>query len=200
MPIQEYFDTKKRAKMLEDTLLLEIREAFDAGYRSLTTKVGNDNLLDMDKLKNGTFRKQFEDTAMEYLTDKAQRYLTAPPADPIDKLFKENRLMKGYAGFSRLELNSVLEQGKENSTFDNLMKALRRNIGVVTDDISATPLGMINPGTDAFLIPGYVGLTGKIDERKLAGSKVEELAQLLDAYEQFGVVPPKLYEDKPYKI
>ena len=201
MGITEYLDAKKKAQSLEDTLMnVDFLGAMNKAYESIAVPDANGyGMLDMKKLDDPIFRRQFEDAAMSYLVDKSRKYAGVPSTVTHD-VFQENRLLRGHINFTRTQFHALMGELKSQASYENISKALRRNIGEVLDDIRATPISNLNSGLDTGHIIDYTGTAGKLDPVKLAREDESELAGILDAYEKFGVVPPELYKDKPYKI
>jgi hypothetical protein len=201
MGITDYLNAKKQAQDLEASLVnVDFLGAMSKAYESIAVPDANGyGMLDMKKLENPVFRKKFEDAAMGFLTEKARKYVGVPTT-VVHDVFQENRLLRGHIGFTRTGFHALMGNLKSEASYENISKALRRNIGDVLDEIRATPITKLNSGLDTGHVIDYTGAAGKIDPMKLALEDESELAGILDAYEQFGVVPPKLYENKPYKI
>ena len=200
MGLTDYLNAKEQANDLEATLInVDFLGAMSAAYDSISEAdpVTGYKTLKMKKLDTPAFRKQFEDAAMGFLVDKSRRYLGV--SIPHD-VFQENRMLNGYMGFNRNGFHSLVGKLKSKATFNNVYEALGESMGAVIEDIKATPIIKLNAGLDTADVINHTKTAGILDPMKLAREDERELARLLDAYESFGVVPPKFYADKPYKI
>jgi hypothetical protein len=191
MGINDYLEASKKAKRLEDTLLFNIRYAILAAEATTKNQAGEISLAGLneqagrDAYMKALFKPLLEDT-LKYqgISSNAQR-----------DVFKDAELLHGRYGFTQPIIAEFIEENKDNTTFDTLLKRIYEYVKPQVANIRNAPMLTLK-AEDASLVVSHTKLSGKVDHQKLT---LTDMAQIINVYEQLGVVPPKFLEDKPYK-
>ena len=82
-------------------------------------KKAEKTIININYLSNKKSRKVFIDTFMEYITNSAMNFFKSD----INKLdiFQKTSLVKGYSGFSWIEIYQIVENKKENTTYNDFL-------------------------------------------------------------------------------
>ena len=192
MVLQDYLREKKKAKRLVDTLLLDFRKAYNLAEE--TTR-DNESLIDLEKLTNETSRNNFKTTLIGDLTKAAREYQKVPQNEVYD-LFQQDRLLRGYIGFTGVEIDAIVDQLKEKISFENTFKNLEELIKPVIQNIKATSLTFLSE-SDANDVIAYTRTQNKVDATKL---NKQYMAELINIFENIGIVPDKALIGKPYLV
>jgi hypothetical protein len=189
--IQDYENASLTAKRDVATTQFNLRRAYDAALE--TTKLDPaDFYVAPDRLEDDAVRATFKDTLMNTLSAPYAAGLAAMPNDPQ---IAQQLLLSGWFGFGRSEIDNVIDGYKENLNFDNFSEFLnektqfKRSLGrrfdytrSVLDDVSTAD------------VVGHVGINPTQPDRIGLEDKIE----LMNLYEQHGVVSPNALRDKPY--
>ena len=194
MPVQDYLEAKKTARKELDTLIYDIERAYSSGVAKLK---GDDGYIDMDLLNNSTGRESLEDEVISELCNNAKTYLGLSEED-FNQLndLKQGRLLSAYLGTTVTGIKEIFGAYKENISRESFMKEIQKQMQGRFRDLEMYPSSKLSQA-DAPEVVKYTGLKGKVNLEKL---ELKDMAELLDNFDRFKVVPPVFLEGKSYKI
>lgn len=188
--INEYLNEQKKARNSIETLKRRIRQAYDQAQEKT-----NDGVYDcLDNLTEKLQRDNFAGTLINHLLAPLQASIAALPEGD---LAARALLMHGFYGFTETHLKQFIEDTKENLSFDRYWEYLfnpekTQLENAINIRLQAPPsiLDKIPPEE----ILSYV----KIAAKNPAKLTLKDKTELISAYRQLGVIPPKLLEGKAY--
>lgn len=181
MPVKEYLDKKKEAKKLEDTIKSYIRFSFDDAIREelYDPKEG----LVWDKLNDDTKRDSVTKKIRENLETYVNSFFEANPKGEL----KKSLLASGCLGFTSEQIKLIIDTKKGDFNFDMYDRFTTEAFKPIEEKIATILSGYLSE-KDRDEVIKYTGINKKLLKDKLT---VPIMAQMLDLYEQLGVVPPK---------
>ncbi len=196
MPINAYNGTKKQAEEQElPTQERDLRKAYDVALDG--TKAGG-RLVNLGALANDTHgrspgRDAFKRTFADTFRTSTQEYLGAAGAHWDG--FQADAAQAGTYGTTEAQFLNEIEAKKEDFTFDALVKAAANGIKQVKERLGARIQSQLTEA-DRDAVLQHVG----VDPAQVYADRIGagNLAQLLDMFEQLGVIPPKVLEKQPY--
>ena len=189
--VQQYLDLAGQAQRHTDTIMHNYR----AGYNQAeATTIGQDGLVNLESLAGATARDNFYNTFVGSLQQTAAQYMGVNFGN-LD-IFRKNMLMTGMFGSNVAQIRALVDGLRGNMSFDEMTKLLSKGLETVVQNYRAAATTALK-AEDAERVVEYTHTQGMIDPGKLS---VLEMAELLGVHKQFGVVPPKVIEGKPYYI
>lgn len=187
--VQDYLEAQKKAHNSSETMQRRMRQAYDAAQESL--QQGNyDNL---ESLVDDNVRNNFKQEMITKLLDPLRASIAALPEDDI---FAEDMLMRSFYGVTQTNISEFVDAAREQNTFSNFMKWLQSDKTEYVKSIKErlnTPRSIMGDVTAAD-VSSYVNVTFVTPDLVTLDDKIE----LVDIFEQSGVVPPKYLQNKPY--
>lgn len=194
MAIDNYFEAKKKAKKEIDTRSFYLRESYLEAEKGL---MDNNDKIDYSLLNTPEKRNGFINKIYSALWDKIKNFIKEEHWNNGE--VRESWLF-GYLGLTKNNIFSLVEGYKSDLSFDKFFEEILNPEKTLVKrklaEITQFPITKLSK-SDAEDVVRYTGLEGKVDPKKL---RIYDLAELLDIFERFGVVPPKAIEDKPYLI
>lgn len=192
--IQKYFDHSEKAEKILATVDMHHSEAYTAAANKHL--MGEDGLIDYNKLKDEKIGEKFADTMSDFIFDKAATYFGYKKEhEAITKklkgdVFKKDALMRAYSGSTQSQYRRFIATSKEKYTFQQhtdekfkgkLMEDVRATVGqAVGSHLNRSHIDDIIKYTDAskfFTTPKDVSL--------------ETALKLLNYHKQSGGLPQK---------
>jgi len=204
MSIANYDVAKEVMDSKLQTLLLEIRQSYDSALASNEFK-DKDGLLDMSKVKEniGTLKTK----VVSGLESKVKKYYGGS-IDGLDD-FEKARLMTARYGFASVDALSLIDQIKENPSFDAFYTMVSqgqevrggRNIPALMAGLKRDMMGYSASkltSADAGDIINEFGLGGKVDPDKLTDPM--DMANIIETCRNNSQYVKKFLSDKNYLV
>jgi len=200
MPAQAYVDLKNQAERVFNTRDLRIRQAYDS---ALTTTINGSGEVDLDTLANQPARNAFKTTFFNSLDPVINAYLGIPAGAPTD-IFRQNMLWKGYAGFSRTDLDSIVEKVQKKLDFKTFRGITEDPLQRVSQELQNGALSGLTaadgPNVVAYLNtdPANAPIIPHINPARL--TNITDMATIINQYLSQHVITQDFLKDKPYYI
>lgn len=185
MTIEDYLNTKKRSKKILDTIKRDHYRAFDI---ALDTLVGEDGLLDVDKLNEAEYQERFADSMDAYYKTVAKAFFESETNDAL----KQAMMANTYAGINREGLLQLIKQEntklfRENK-YINFIPELTKQVQEI---LSSDTLGHIKE-EDIDPILEYTNITNIVDRNKV--DKIGAI-KILNIFDEYREVPKFMVKD-----
>jgi hypothetical protein len=189
--IADYDTANKKALSSVATNQWLLRQAVDGALEGTKAAPG-DFYINPSRLSDDAVRATFKDAVF---TGMKTPYNAAIAALPGDADTESGAFLRGMWGFGRQELDAYVDGTKGGFQFDGLFKFLGEKTGY--QDALAARFDHARSVMDQVSTADVVTHTGitPVDPSKITLDDKLEVNRLFD---QFGVVPPKSIEDKPY--
>lgn len=186
--VQDYLDAQKQAQRSVETLKRRVRGAYDAAQAT----TNNEAYDCLDRLVDDTIRGRFKNTLISSLITPIQAMINGTPED---RIFQEALAMNGFYGFTGEQLRGLIDGAKDKLTFEGFWDYLgkKTRFGEVQQIRYQAPGNVL----DQVAIPDVVNYTG-IAPTQPDLITLQDKAELISWFEEYGVVPTKLIQDKPY--
>jgi hypothetical protein len=189
MPVQDYYNTQKKAIKEVDTLLLRISESYNAAIR--TTIDEEDGLVNRASLEDQGNLNRATRSLTDIIENEAKRRVLGNPeaTDVLDI----RRAWAGYLGLSKEDVIKKFLSNPTPSSFSNDMeRSIQRHIKSV---YMASALDKLAP-EDSQEVVNYTHTMGRVDPAKLS---IYDMAELLDEYKK-GVITNRFLQRKNYLV
>ena len=186
--VQDYLNAQKQAQRSVETLKRHVRRAYDAAQA--TTNTGTYDCL--DQLIDDTIRGRFKDTLVSSLTTPIQAMINSTPED---RLFQEALATNGFYGLRGDQLRGLIDGAKDKLTFEGFWDYLGKKTRF--GEVQQVRYNASSNVLDQVAIADVVNYTG-IAPTQPNLITLQDKAELIGLFEEYGVVPNKLIQDKPY--
>ncbi len=186
--VQDYLEAQKQAQRSVETLKRHVRGAYDAAQATT-----NNGLYDcLDQLVDNAIRGRFKDTLLSSLTAPIQAMINGTPED---RIFQEALAMNGFYGFTGEQVRGLIDGAKDKLTFEGFWDYLgkKTRFGEVQQIRYQAPSSVL----DQVTIPDVINYVG-IAPTKPNLITLQDKAELINWFEEYGVVPDKFTRGKPY--
>lgn len=186
--VRDYLDAQKQAQRSIETLKRRVRGAYDAAQA--TTNNGTYDCL--DELVDDAVRGRFKNTLISSLAAPIQAMINGTPED---RIFQEALAMNGFYGFTGEQLRGLVDGAKDKLTFEGFWDYLgkKTRFGEVQQVRYQAPGSVLDQVTTPDVV-NYVGIAPTQPDL----ITLQDKAELINWFEEYGVVPPNLIKNKPY--
>ena len=192
MALEDYLKTKEKATSVVEGMNFLLRKAIlEAQEKHLM----DGSELYYSKLNDSKTRSAYLSTFNEVLNQGVRKYLGLPDTFEADS-FRSADLMHAYLGLTPVDTQAVIEGLKENATFENITKELSRPLGEAIKRKMMLPVNSLSLD-DADEVLNKYQCQKIVDKEKL---KITDLAALIEAGEQYGIITEKMIEGAPYTV
>jgi len=191
--IGEYLTAQKQARMSIETVNRRIRQAYD-----LAQATTNDGTYDdLERLVDDGARQTFVNTLVNNLSECLTETIDGTPET---RIIAEALAMDGFYGFTRENVTAFVSSAKGSTNFEGFMKYLNNSDYTHYQDkieLRARAHLPILDGISTRDVLSYVGIT---DTSHIVMDRVDlrAKAELMGTFEQYGAIPKKWLESKPY--
>ena len=186
--VQDYLEAQKQAQRSIETLKRRVRGAYDSAQATT-----NNGVYDcLDRLVDDAVRGRFKNTLVSSLTTPIQAMINGTPED---RIFQEALAMNGFYGFTSEQLRGLIDGTKDKLTFEGFWAYLgkKTRFGEVQQIRYQAPGSVLDQVATVDIV-NYVDIVPT--QPNLIN--LQDKAELISWFEEYGVVPAKFIQNKPY--